>query len=109
MELVMGWNGNPIRVADLVTGWNGNPIWVVELVTGFIRSVCAFQGLRVSSYWSGKKYFCLCISFTQSVCNIQGLGLSAFTQSVFTIQGLGLSSIYREKLSALFIDMECLH
>ena len=81
MELVTGWNGNPIRVAELVTGWNGNPIWIVELVTGF----------------------------TRSVCNIQGLGLSAFTQSVFTIQGLGLSSIYREKLSALFIDMECLH
>ena len=104
----MGWNDNPIRVIELVTGWNGNPILVVELATGFTRSVCAFQGLRViTSYWGD--FFCLCISFTRSVCNIQGLGLSAFTQSVFTIQGLGLSSIYREKLSALFIDMECLH
>ena len=109
MELVTGWNGNPIRVAELVTGWNGNPIRVVELVTGFIRSVCAFQGLRVSSYWGEKNIFVYAFHSLGSVCNIQGLGLSAFTQSVFTIQGLGLSSIYREKLSALFIDMECLH
>ena len=26
----MGWNGNPIGVAELVTGWNSNPIRVVN-------------------------------------------------------------------------------
>ena len=37
MELVTGWNGNPIRVMELVTGWNGNPIWVVELTQPFLK------------------------------------------------------------------------
>ena len=72
----MGWNGNPIWVGELVTGRKGNPILVVELVTGFTQSVCAFQGLRVSSYW-GKKMFlsmhfmlseCLQYSGTGTVC-----------------------------------------
>ena len=67
MELVTGWNDNPIRVAELVTGWNGNPIWVVELVMGFTWSVCTFQGLRRMSSYLGEKIF-LSMHFIHSEC-----------------------------------------
>ena len=100
MELVTGWNGNPIWVAELVTGWNGNPIRVVELVTGFIRSVCAFQGLRVSNYWGEKNIF---------VYAFHSLGVSSIFRDWDCLHSLRVSSLFRDLDCLVFIEKNCLH
>ena len=96
-ELVTGWNGNPIRIAELVTGRNGNPIWVVELVTGIIRSVCAFQGLRVSSYWGEKNIF---------VYAFHSLGVSAIFRDWYCLHSLRVSSLFRDLDCLVFIETD---